>query len=179
MTSPATCPKCRDPVSDIEYHEVVKQTGQCWSCCNTTTSPAQCTCDYLGRGPHEKDCPALLSKEQLDAGLFRIKQCAQGNSSFPWVELSRNEAAALLAHFAALEQRVAELEALNAERNRQNAAAFAASDAYQKRCEVGDALLREARDYVYDYGSEATMAPLVARIDAHLAGAAMGGREGK
>lgn len=74
---------------------------------------------------------------------------------------------------AALRER-AEQESLLAERNRANAAAFTASDGYQKRCEQGDALLREARDYAYDYGSEATMAPLVARIDAHLAGEDMG-----
>jgi hypothetical protein len=68
-------------------------------------------------------------------------------------------------------------------RNRQNAAAFTASDAYQKRCEQADALLREARDVISDgLESDGDYEPawsrmdreLVARIDAHLAGEDMG-----
>jgi hypothetical protein len=62
-------------------------------------------------------------------------------------------------------------------------AAFTASDAYQKRCEQGDALLREARDALEaGLESDGDLEPdwsrmdreMVARIDAHLAGEDMG-----
>jgi hypothetical protein len=76
---------------------------------------------------------------------------------------------------------IREQESLLATRNEANAAAFTASDAYQKRCEQGDALLREARPYL-DSFAQLTKHPTAgddalaykARIDAHLAGEDMG-----
>jgi hypothetical protein len=73
--------------------------------------------------------------------------------------------------FIDLERRLADIESLLAARNVQNAAAFTASDAYQKRCESGDALLREARVFAADHcGVSDSAVELVAQIDAHLAG---------
>lgn len=46
----------------------------------------------------------MTTPTPLDSAMERIKQCAQGNSSFPWVELSRNEAAALLARLEEAER---------------------------------------------------------------------------
>jgi hypothetical protein len=66
----------------------------------------------------------------------------------------------------------AEQESLLAERNRANAAAFTASDAYQKRCEQGDALLLRISRVYADFGILTT--DLRQTIDAHLAGEDMG-----
>jgi hypothetical protein len=67
--------------------------------------------------------------------------------------------------------RIGELESLLAARNVQSAAAFTASDAYQKRCEQGDALLKRASKYVTEAaGACAVAESLELAIDAHLAG---------
>jgi hypothetical protein len=77
-------------------------------------------------------------------------------------------------------QRIADLESLLATRNEANAAAFTASDAYQKRCEQGDALLRgslAALTFVHMEvldGQEGVTSQLLAQIRAHLAGDDMG-----
>jgi hypothetical protein len=79
-----------------------------------------------------------------------------------------------------LQQRIADLESLLATRNEANAAAFTASDAYQKRCEQGDALLRgslAALTFVHMEvldGQEGVTSQLLAQIRAHLAGDDMG-----
>lgn len=51
----------------------------------------------------------------LASAMERITQCAQGNSSFPWVDLSRNEAAALLARLDAADKLAEFLVNLRAE----------------------------------------------------------------
>jgi hypothetical protein len=74
----------------------------------------------------------------------------------------------------------ADLESLLAARNVQNAAAFTASDGYQKRCEQGDALLRDslaALTFVHMEmldGQEGVTSQLLEQIRAHLAGEDMG-----
>jgi hypothetical protein len=73
----------------------------------------------------------------------------------------------------ALAKERAEQEVLLAERNRANAAAFTASDAYQKRCEQGDALLREAKGHLFNNFTP-SREKLLTAIDAHLAGEDMG-----
>lgn len=129
------------------------------------TAPVDTSAEAVRR----HDPPALLAHE-----IAFMQECMAAHG-LP--ELDSVLAERMLVTIVTQQQRLSEQETLLAARNQQNAAAFTASDAYQKRCEQGDALLSRVSRVYADFGILTT--DLRQTIDAHLAGEDMAEGEGK
>lgn len=75
--------------------------GEVMSACEADTLMAAAQATSAG-AVEGGECCWEEATTPLESARERMRQCAQGNSSFPWVQLSRKECAALLAERNAL-----------------------------------------------------------------------------